>query len=460
MGKISLVSAKYIIHATINIDGMVDRPDVIGSVFGQTEGLLGSDLELRELQSSGRIGRIEVETHSKDGKTFGEISIPSSLDKTETALVAAALETILRIGPCNAEVKVTGLEDVRAAKRDQLIDRAKSLLSTFTHGTLPDSREIKEEVTNAVRVADIVKYGEDQLPAGPDVENAESVILVEGRADVINLLKYDIKNAVSMNGTSVPKTVIEMAKSKEVTVFVDGDRGGDLIIKELAEVAKIDFVAKAPDGKEVEEITHKEIHQALRGKVSLKAALEYKRPARVKPRVGDTSERDRGRSERKPFNRNDRRPERKPFDRSERKPFDRSERKPFDRSERKPFNRNDRKPSNGRFNSRDRYPDREFRIPIKQKEKFIDLIKEMDGTKNACLLDGRGNILGKVPAKEAASTMEGLGKATSVVIIDGSLTKELLTAAENARVRYLIGKKSYLKDVKSQVKVFTKKDLC
>ena len=424
MGKISLVSAKYIIHATINIDGMVDRPDVIGSVFGQTEGLLGSDLELRELQSSGRIGRIEVETHSKDGKTFGEISIPSSLDKTETALVAAALETILRIGPCNAEVKVTGLEDVRAAKRDQLIDRAKSLLSTFTHGTLPDSREIKEEVTNAVRVADIVKYGEDQLPAGPDVENAESVILVEGRADVINLLKYDIKNAVSMNGTSVPKTVIEMAKSKEVTVFVDGDRGGDLIIKELAEVAKIDFVAKAPDGKEVEEITHKEIHQALRGKVSLKAALEYKRPARVKPRVGDTSERDRG------------------------------------RSERKPFNRNDRKPSNGRFNSRDRYPDREFRIPIKQKEKFIDLIKEMDGTKNACLLDGRGNILGKVPAKEAASTMEGLGKATSVVIIDGSLTKELLTAAENARVRYLIGKKSYLKDVKSQVKVFTKKDLC
>jgi DNA primase len=437
MGKISLVSAKYIIHAKINIDGMVDRPDVIGSVFGQTEGLLGSDLELRELQSSGRIGRIEVETNSKDGKTFGKISIPSSLDKTETALVAAALETIQRIGPCNAEVKVTGLEDVRAAKRDQLISRAKNLLSTFTHGTLPDSREIKEEVTNAVRVADIVKYGKDQLPAGPDVENAESVILVEGRADVINLLKYDIKNAVSMNGTSVPQTVIEMAKSKEVTVFVDGDRGGDLIIKELAEVAKIDYVAKAPDGKEVEEITHKEIHQALRGKVSLKIALENKRPSRVKPRIGDISER-------------------KPFNRSERKHFNRNDRRP----ERKPFDRNDRRPSNGRFNTRERYQEREFRIPIKQKEKFINLIKEMDGTKNACLLDDKGNILGKVPAKEAASTMEGLGKVTSAVVIDGSLTKELLESAENARVRYLIGKKSYLKDVKSRVKVFTKKDLC
>ncbi len=435
MGKISLVSAKYIIHATINIDGMVDRPDVIGSVFGQTEGLLGSDLELRELQSSGRIGRIEVETTNKDGKTSGKISIPSSLDKTETALVAAALETIQRIGPCNAEVKVTGLEDVRAAKRDQLIGRAKSLLSKFTHGTLPDSREIKEEVTNAVRVADIVKYGKDKLPAGPEVENAESVILVEGRADVINLLKYDIKNAVSMNGTSVPQTVIDMAKSKEVTVFVDGDRGGDLIVKELAEVAKIDFVAKAPDGKEVEEITHKEIHQALRGKVTLKTALETKRPSRTKPKVGDRQ--SRGRPERKSFDRNDR---------------------GRGRPERKPFNKNDR--GRGRFNSRDNYQEREFRIPLKQKEKFVNLIKEMDGTKNACLLDGKGNILGKVPAKEAASTMEGLGKATSAVVIDGSLTKELLESAENSRVRYLIGKKSYLKDVKSRVKVFTKKDLC
>ena len=57
MGKISPVSAKYIVHSSINIDGVVDRPDVIGAIFGQTEGLLGADLELRELQRSGRIGR-------------------------------------------------------------------------------------------------------------------------------------------------------------------------------------------------------------------------------------------------------------------------------------------------------------------------------------------------------------------------------------------------------------------
>ena len=426
MGKISLVSAKYIIHATINIEGVVDRPDVIGSVFGQTEGLLGSDLELRELQSSGRIGRIEVDINNNNGKTNGKISIPSSLDKTETALVAAAIETIQRIGPCNATVKVIELEDVRAAKRGQLIDRAKSLLTNLTHGTLPDSKDIKEKVSSAVRVADIVTYGKDKLPAGPEVETAEEVILVEGRADVINLLKHDIKNAVSMNGTSVPKTVIDMSKSKTVTVFVDGDRGGDLIIKELSLVAKIDYIAKAPDGKEVEEITHKEIHQALRGKTPFGTSQKGRTTTTKSPRT-----------------------------------FDKDRRGPPERAR---YQSRDRPPSRGRFDSRDRPPRRTFeerplRIPKTQKDIFTKLMDEVSGTKEAYLLDGRGNILGKVPAKEINSTLEDIGKAANTILIDGSLTKDLLEAAENSRIRYLIGTKSYLKDVRSRVKVLTKKDL-
>ena len=73
MGKISQVSAKYIVHAQIQIDGVVDRPDVIGAIFGQTEGLLGSELELRELQRNGKIGRIEVKLDVKAGKSAGEI---------------------------------------------------------------------------------------------------------------------------------------------------------------------------------------------------------------------------------------------------------------------------------------------------------------------------------------------------------------------------------------------------
>ena len=436
MGKISLVSAKYIVHASISVEGMVDRPDVIGSVFGQTEGLLGSDLELRELQSSGRIGRIEVELTSKDGKTSGTISIPSSLDKTETALIAAAIETIERIGPCNAKVRVTMLEDVRAAKRGVVIDRAKALLSNLTHGTLPDSKDIKEKVSTAVRVADIVTFGKDKLPAGPEVKDSDSIIVVEGRADVINLLRYDIKNALSMNGTSVPETIVSVSKTKEITVFLDGDRGGDLILRELKAVAKVDFVARAPDGKEVEEITHKEIHQALRNKIKFETAIENlgtpnqkysERPRRMeaRPQTGERTSR---------FSR------------------DRKDFKPREQREFKPRDRKDFKP-------RERSFDRPIRIPIAQREKFVKLMDEIKGSKEAYLLDEKSNVLGKVPTKEIGPTIKDIGRSANTILIDGSLTKDILESAEVARIKYLIGTKSYLKDVRSRVKVLTRKDL-
>ena len=40
---------KYIIHASIRTDGTVARKDVIGAIFGQTEGLLGDELQLRKI---------------------------------------------------------------------------------------------------------------------------------------------------------------------------------------------------------------------------------------------------------------------------------------------------------------------------------------------------------------------------------------------------------------------------
>ena len=150
MGKISPVSSKYIINTNIQIEGVVDRPDVIGAIFGQTEGLLGTELELRELQRSGRIGRIEVKLDTKAGKTEGAIIIPSSLDKTETVIIGAALETIQRIGPCNAKVKIDKIEDVRISKRNFVIERAKELLKQLTDEVLPDSQEITEEVASSV----------------------------------------------------------------------------------------------------------------------------------------------------------------------------------------------------------------------------------------------------------------------------------------------------------------------
>jgi DNA primase len=269
MAKIAQVSSKYIIHSTINIDGVVDRPDVIGAIFGQTEGLLGEDLELRELQKSGRIGRIEVNTETKGGKTTGEIIIPSSLDKVETAIIAAALEVIQRIGPCNAKIQVKNIEDIRISKRKFVIDRAKLLLKDLIDGVMPDSQELADEVAYSVRVAEITEYGKERLSAGPMIDESDEIMVVEGRADVLNLLKYGFKNAIAVGGTGIPKAIIDLCKQKTVTAFVDGDRGGDLIIRELTSQTEIDFVTKAPDGKEVEELTKKEIHKALRSKIAI-----------------------------------------------------------------------------------------------------------------------------------------------------------------------------------------------
>jgi len=260
-------TTKYVIHAEFEANGIVERPDVVGAIFGQTEGLLGDDLDLRELQKTGRIGRIKVDVHTRAGKSYGTITIPSSLDRVETAILAAALETIDRIGPSEARIRVIRIEDVRATKRKYIIERAKEILETLMEEEIPETQEITEEVKKEVRAKELIEYGPEKLPAGPHVPFSDSIIVVEGRADVLNLLKHGIKNAIAVEGTSVPETIIKLSKERIVTAFTDGDRGGELILKELLQVADIDYVARAPEGKEVEELTKKEIIKSLRSKV-------------------------------------------------------------------------------------------------------------------------------------------------------------------------------------------------
>ncbi len=266
MAKISPTSIKYSIVAEFNADGPFQKPDVIGALFGQTEGLLGADMELRELQKEGKIGRIEVDLETIDGKTKGEITIPSALDKTETTIIAASLETIDKIGPTDAKITIRGVEDVRGNKRDYIMERAKQLLSGIKNEGM-DSTEMENELRESTRIAKIVSYGEENLAAGPDVEKEKEVIVVEGRADVVNMLKYGFKNVVGMQGTRFPKSITTLGEEKEITLFVDGDRGGNLIAQNVCDNAKIVYIAQAPDGKEVEELAGKEIHQALRKKV-------------------------------------------------------------------------------------------------------------------------------------------------------------------------------------------------
>lgn len=262
---------------------MVEKPDVIGAIFGQTEGLFGSDLDLRELQKSGRIGRIEITLKSEKDKTTGTIIIPSSLDKVSTAIIAAALESVDRIGPCESKIILDKVEDVREEKRKAIMEKAKEILKKWIIETTPSTEEILKEVSEAVRQAEVIEYGPEKLPAGPEVDSG-SLIIVEGRADVINLLKCGIKNVIGVEGTKIPQTVIELARNKETTAFLDGDRGGDLILKELLQVADIDYVARAPSGKEVEELTPKEIMKALRDRVPVERIKEVESAAPA-PRI-------------------------------------------------------------------------------------------------------------------------------------------------------------------------------
>ena len=258
-------TAKYLINARISADGVVERNDVVGAVFGQTEGLLGDDLDLRDLQESSKVGRIDVRIDSEGGQSFGHLTIATSLDKVETAILAAGLETIDRVGPCRADLEVTSIEDVRAAKRREVVDRAKELLGEAFQGSMMSSAELVEEVRRSIRVEDMAEY--EGLPAGPNVGDSDAVIVVEGRSDVAQLLGYGIKNAVAVEGTNVPDAAAELTRGRTVTAFLDGDRGGDLILKELVQVGDVDHVAFAPEDQSVEDLSRHEVMAALRDKV-------------------------------------------------------------------------------------------------------------------------------------------------------------------------------------------------
>lgn len=387
MAKISPVSIKYIIHAKFEASGAIEKPDMIGAVFGQTEGLLGDDLEMRELQKSGKIGRIEVNVDYGEGKTTGEIEVPTAMDKTETTLIAAALETIERVGPTDTKITVDEIEDVRGSKRDFILERAKKLMEKFGSED-KEIDEMSEEIKDSAKLAKMQSYGTENIPCG-DISGDE-LIIVEGRADVVNMLKKGIKNVIAMNGTKLPDSVVELSKEKgTVILFVDGDRGGNLIIKNVTENAKIDFIAMAPDGKEVEELTGKEALQALRKKVPAKG---------YKP-----DNRSRGVREYRGRDRDDRRSSYK----------DRDEAPRVDRS------------------------DREVKkMTPEEKDKVIDKVNDLVGTKGALVFNNKLEEIKKFPAGRIGSIE--LDEEAYIVAVDGAATRKVIENCERMGCSNLI----------------------
>jgi DNA primase len=266
--------AKYMIHATIKADGTIQRKDVVGAIFGQTEGLLGEELQLRKLQRTGRIGHVDVDLKSNKGKVSGEILLPSSLDQVSTAVIGAALETIERIGPCKATIKVATIENIHSVKRDTVIDRAKDLLLGIVNEGSNDSKSILDEVRSVLTLG--TETNISGMTCGPNAADSDALIIVEGRNDVRNLLKFGIKNSIATMGANVKDELVALAKGKSnVTAFCDGDRGGKLLLMELSGALgkSLTHVAIAPESREVEHLEGKVVTKCLNQKEAASKAI-------------------------------------------------------------------------------------------------------------------------------------------------------------------------------------------
>jgi len=426
-------TTKYMIQARMEAEGIVEKPDVVGAVFGQTEGLLGEELDLRDLQKGGRIGRIEVDVQSKKGRSEGLILIPSSLDQVETSILAAALETIDRVGPCKATIKVEKVEDVRVTKRNKIIERARSLLASMVEDSKTSGSDLLDEVRQSVQVSEIGSFGPERLPAGPNIADSDAIIIVEGRQDVLNLLRSGIKNAIAVEGTNVPKTIQELSKERALTAFVDGDRGGDLILKELLQVAEVDFIARAPRGKEVEELTQKQIMKCLRNKIPADQYVEmYGLSGQVYKPESEFSEP---------------RPAAPPqpgrFDRG-------GESRPEPRPEPRESRETAEAPAS-------LTPTTKVLSP--KLEKYRDMLVQLGGSSTARLLDEGDVVVTEVPVRELVDTLKGK-KQTRAVVFDGIITQRILDIAAEMNMLAVVGTKmGTITKQPAGVEVWTRSDL-
>ncbi len=372
------MTMKYLIRAKIEVDGSVEKSDIIGAIFGQTEGLFSPDFDLRDLQDKGRIGRIIVDIKRQGGKTVGEVLIPSNLDKAETALVAAMVEFVDKVGPFNAKIRVKEIIDVRYEKIKKIKERAKEILKQWLREKSIDVKEIINEIEESVKMAELRYYGPERLPAGPEVEKSDTLIIVEGRADVLNLLRYGYKNAIAIEGAKgrIPNSIIKLSKSKKsVVAFLDGDRAGDMILKELLRVAKVDYIARAPPGREVEELTNKEIIKALKNAIPVKQYLQQIQAQQAEAKAVPSPE----------------------------------------------------------------VEVTEVTGAIQLPQNVVDSIKELRGTLEAMLFDSSWKVVDKVPVRDLVDYVISTDKKVYAIVMDGIVTQRVVDAASVKGIKLIIG---------------------
>ncbi|MDH3277612.1 MAG: DNA primase DnaG [Nitrosopumilus sp.] len=267
---------KYHVKLSYEVDGLVERADIIGAIFGQTEGLLGPEMNLNELQRVSKVGRIEVESKSTSNTTTGGAVIPMSTDIDTCALIAAGIESIDKVGPFDCKFKLESIDDVRAAKKDDIVRRAKEIKQRWSTKTVSEGESMLKDVHEGDS-RKLSTYGPSRLTCGSGMVDSPWIILVEGRADVINLLRAGYDNALAIEGAKIDESIKEICKTKDnVVAFLDGDRSGGFILKELTSVVDLDYELQADNGVEVEELSPKRIDEILK---PVKDEIEGGKPA-------------------------------------------------------------------------------------------------------------------------------------------------------------------------------------
>ena len=390
---------KYLAKLSFEIDGAVDKADIIGAIFGQTEGLFGPEMNLNELQKNWKVGRIEITSNSNNGKVSGTVIIPMSTDISTVSLIAAAVEQIDKVGPCGSKFKLLSIDDVRAIKRDAIVERAKGIMRDWASKSSSEGEDILRDVTQSTQKGKVIAFGKDECPAGPLINSSKDIIIVEGRADVLNLMRAGIENTIAVEGTSVPPTIVELAKTKNLSAFLDGDRGGDLILRELNSVVKLTKVSRAPRGKEVEDLTPVEILENL-----------DKKPEKDWNKKPENGFKGRGFPRRREYYNRSYSRDKESYSR-DKESYSR------DRQEKE-------------YSKIEEFPDE---LVTKAKE----IIPDLEGSLEAHIYDSNIKEILKIPVNELVKTLETTDNSEHIVF-DGIITQRLIEVAESNKVKTLI----------------------
>jgi DNA primase len=400
---------KYHVKLKFEVDGLVEKADIIGAIFGQTEGLLGPEMNLNELQKVSKVGRIEVNVDTKGNMAKGDALIPMSTDISTAALIAAAIESIDKVGPFQAKFNLMGIDDIRAIKKKVIVDRAKKIVQDWATRTISEGEEMLKDVYDASKPGKLTSFGKAQLACGTGVFDSDWIILVEGRADVINLLRAGFDNAIAIEGARIDETVTKLTDGKRVVAFLDGDRAGDLILKELHGLVKIDKVLRAPPGREVEECTPIEIAEILKDALTAEVPQQQPQPAIHTPHHDRDRDRDRRHSRRE------------------------REREPRDE-----------------YRAQPQHHEPVAVVPAQPSKEVIaedspeiltairDVYPQINETLEAVVLDGSMNKLLKVPVSEVIKRLDS-AEGGKLLVIDGIVTQRLVDAADKAGIEYVVG---------------------